>query len=770
MNALLYALPYLLSAAAGVALAWYAWRVRQPYYEARPFALLMYALAFWAASHAVAMLSTSFEAVLLWVHFQYVGIVLVPPLWLIFALSFAGRPRVSHMGFLLLSVVPLCAFVLVLTNAWHHLWWTSVALDTSRPFLALAVTRGPLFWVWISFAYICVLAGIWQFVKTAHEVPALYRRQAAIALLGASVPILGNVALLVGVQIPLLDDPTPCLFVISCLVVWFGALRYRMLDLAPIAQRFIIESLPDGMLVLNRSRVLATINQAAAHLFQIAPDAWIGRPVDVLLAGSPLRDDILALLAEAAPEAARTAIYYEQEALRAVEIRARVLQQPNGELAGLLLLLRDRSEHIEAERVLEQRLTELTLLSQVARTANATAQTDDLLRAVSGQTVRLLDWDRMAVGLLQPDGATLVMAIDTHPDATLEGRSADLGAFASLSETLSRRQPRLLRADDPALRGNATLTMLETLKLPLVLTVPLFQQDLSLGILFVGRSQIREVTSTDIRLFETLGRLISDSIVRTRLFEAAQEASTLKSVFLATVSHELRTPLTSIIGFAEMLQRGMFGQMSPSGQEALEHINRGGQALLRLINDILDFSKMEAGYLSLDLYPVEPGDVIQRVVAQLQPQISERGLTLRLDLDEVPAVHANRIRLEQVLTNLLTNAIKFTEQGGIQVRICRRGQIVRISVEDTGIGIDPSHQRDIFQAFRQVENIYTRRYGGAGLGLAISQRLMHLMGGQLSVESSPGHGSTFHCDLPISTQGIHVAGAPSETENVSASR
>ncbi|GAB4205328.1 MAG: histidine kinase N-terminal 7TM domain-containing protein [Roseiflexaceae bacterium] len=762
MQALPYAIPYFLSAIAGLALMGYALQRSQSYYEARPFAMLMLGLTIWSATHAISMLQTEFAAIFFWVRMQYFGVVLVIPMWLLFALAFAGRGRISHLGLVLVCLPSLIVLILVQTSPLHQLWWTQVTLDTSRPFLAVAVERAPLFWVWAVFGYFCIVTGIWQFVRTAREAPVLHRRQAMLAVIGASFPLMGNIALLAGVRIEAIDDPTPFLFVGSCIVVWFATLRYRLLDLAPIAQRVIVESMPDGLLVINRAGVVAAVNQSAGELLEVAPEQWIGQRLTDMLGNSPLRDDILALLDEDSADATRTTIYHTGGQLRAIEVRLRPLQERSTTAAGALLVLRDRSDQVAAERALEQRVTEMILLNQVARAANAAAQTNDLLRAISGETVRLLDWDRIAVGLLQPDGSTLDIVIDTylHDSSTLEGRSADASAFAQLPDILQLRKPRVLRQDDPALQDSATLRMLQDLRLPLVLAAPLYHQDQTLGLLFVARRELREVSSGDLRLFETIGTLISDAIVRTRLYEAAREASELKSVFLATVSHELRTPLTSILGFAEMLQRGVFGPLSAGGQESLDHIMRGGQTLLRLINDILDFSKMEAGYLSLDLYPVDTAAVIHKVIAALQQQIDERGLELRLGLADVPLVQANSTRLEQVLTNLIANAIKFTDKGSITIRTAQYGQQVRISVTDTGIGIETSHLDQIFQAFRQVENIYTRRYGGAGLGLAISQRLITLMGGRLSVESAPGSGSTFHCDLAISPLDIRPAELP----------
>src|SRR5258706_2465977 len=200
------------------------------------------------------------------------------------------------------------------------------------------------------------------------------------------------------------------------------------------------------------------------------------------------------------------------------------------------------------------------------------------------------------------------------------------------------------------------------------------------------------------RLSETVGELVAEAIVRTRLYDQAQEASRAKSAFLATVSHELRTPLTSIIGFTAMLDRGTFGVLPERAHEQLTHMHRSSHKLLRLINDILDFSKIEAGRFTIDLYPVALPSIVTTVASMMQPQIQERGLELKLEIaPDAPLVYANSERLEQVLTNLLANAIKFTDHGSITVRTSCDGERLRCSVVDTGIGIAPEQQRTLFQ-------------------------------------------------------------------------
>jgi signal transduction histidine kinase len=308
---------------------------------------------------------------------------------------------------------------------------------------------------------------------------------------------------------------------------------------------------------------------------------------------------------------------------------------------------------------------------------------------------------------------------------------------------------RLFDRSDPQMADTAIGCVMDKEGLRHVLIVPLVHQGEVLGVLLMSSVTPSLAGPAVAHLAETIGELITDAAVRTRLYEAVRAADQLKASFLATVSHELRTPLTSIMGYIEMIQKGLYGPPGDSLAEPLGYMRQASGVLLRLITDILDFSRMEAGQLKVDLMPVDPLRSIASVAGQLRPQIHQRGLELQLELAEhLPLVQANSARVEQVLTNLVGNAIKFTEAGAIQICAQPIGERLRISVRDTGIGIAADDQEAIFQEFRRVDQA-DRRYGGAGLGLAIARRLIELMGGAIGVESAPGAGSTFFIELPI---------------------
>ncbi len=232
--------------------------------------------------------------------------------------------------------------------------------------------------------------------------------------------------------------------------------------------------------------------------------------------------------------------------------------------------------------------------------------------------------------------------------------------------------------------------------------------------------------------------------------EAAEAANRNKSEFLAKMSHELRTPLNSVIGFAKIMMRKGDG-MDPKLGSYLERIHANGLHLLGLINDILDLSKVEAGKLEIQLAPVSLSDLVKETVTELEGWVNGRSVALVADLpDGCPPLQTDRAKLKQILINLVGNALKFTMDGRVVVRVVPDsdgGPPLAVEVEDEGPGIPPDRLDAIFEAFQQADNSIARRYEGTGLGLTISRSLAQLLGFRLGVESQLGSGSTFRVDL-----------------------
>ena len=242
-------------------------------------------------------------------------------------------------------------------------------------------------------------------------------------------------------------------------------------------------------------------------------------------------------------------------------------------------------------------------------------------------------------------------------------------------------------------------------------------------------------------------RLFREIDDKSRLLEMASQH---KSQFLANMSHELRTPLNAILGYNELMQDGLYGDLPSKTKEVLIRMEKNGKHLLGLINDVLDLSKIEAGQLVLSVENYSMKDIVQTVVSATESLASAKQLPLKVEIsDGMPNGRGDERRLTQVLLNLVGNAIKFTDEGAIRIAATATNGIFAVEVADTGPGIPESERGRIFEEFHQVDSSNTKKKGGTGLGLAIAKRIIELHRGRIWVESEVGRGSTFHFEVPV---------------------
>lgn len=258
---------------------------------------------------------------------------------------------------------------------------------------------------------------------------------------------------------------------------------------------------------------------------------------------------------------------------------------------------------------------------------------------------------------------------------------------------------------------------------------------------------IQDGEHTETELRETLDAIERQNIELHATRRSAQVSNQLKSEFLANISHEIRTPLTSLLGFARLLERSA---LSVSQQQHVQALSRSGEHLLAILNDLLDLSKIEAGRLILDETPVQLGSLLSDTTAMLAPLLGDKAVEIDVDIhpDLPESVLGDPLRLRQIMTNLISNAIKFTARGRIQAQLKllaeEPGRVhCQLSVSDTGVGIDASRLQQLFEAFEQADSSTSRHFGGTGLGLTITRQLVHIMGGEIAAVSDLGKGSTF---------------------------
>jgi two-component system, NtrC family, sensor kinase len=425
------------------------------------------------------------------------------------------------------------------------------------------------------------------------------------------------------------------------------------------------------------------------------------------------------------------------------------------------------------------------LLNELRESLQQQTATADVLKVISRSTFDLqavLDTlVESAARLCEADSVALHRPIgDAYPYIASYGYSPEYAAFMKSRPiklgrgTLCGRtvlEGRTLHIPD--VLADPEYTFVEGQKVGnwrTALGVPLLREGTPIGVLLLTRRLVRPFTDKQIELVTTFADQAVIAIENVRLFDEIQdksrqlaEASQHKSQFLANMSHELRTPLNAIIGVSEMLRED--AEAAKQDLEPLDRVLGAGRHLLALINDILDLSKIEAGRMELQLesFPLQP--LIADVVKTIEPLAAKNANQVTVKCDgAIGTLHADQMRLRQAMLNLMSNANKFTERGTITVD-ARQGQengrdYIAIAVADTGIGMTPEQMDKLFQEFSQADASTTRKYGGTGLGLAISRRFCQMMGGDITVESQPGRGSTFTIRLPRIVEET-VAASPS---------
>jgi signal transduction histidine kinase len=436
-------------------------------------------------------------------------------------------------------------------------------------------------------------------------------------------------------------------------------------------------------------------------------------------------------------------------------------------------------------RALESRGTELSskvaqleALREVGEAVGSSLDLDEVLDRIVGNAVRLTNRGFGDI-TLRTDGGSIMeydeptesfhvhavgngrdllarlRAITIHRDSTLVGRAA-----------LAHRPLQVPDLAHAALDPHLEILFRDGWRS--VLAVPMLRGDDMVGVLVIRRRGTGAFPSELIKLLEAFAGQSALAIVNAGLFRELETktselevASRHKSEFLASMSHELRTPLNAVIGFSEVLLDRMFGELNERQDEYLRDIRNSGKHLLALLNDILDLSKVEAGHMVLEPSTFSVGSAVEDTLAMVRERATLHGIAVTVQVaDDVDTVNADELKFKQVVLNLVTNAVKFTPDGGsVVIRANREGTELVVTVTDTGIGVPPEDQQRIFESFQQGGRGAPKEEG-TGLGLTLSRRMVELFGGRMWLDSTPGVGSTFGFSVPGLPEGRREDGAP----------
>ncbi len=516
--------------------------------------------------------------------------------------------------------------------------------------------------------------------------------------------------------------------------------------------------LPVGRLEISRSLRPLVLDTAGVLIFSSA----LGGLIFLFLRTLPLR-----ALERASAENARfleelkTAKENLEKANDSLTMQAAELTRSNEEV-------QQRYRELEAlhdmrrttEEILRERNNELLILRRIGEAMLATLDLNLIIEQILEQAMLVGSFDLGNVRFFDASGNTLVVAGTRgyrYPDNVLNHRQLSRTMGAARSRFGDRIFKEICCEENVQ-----TCAGFKTLKREGVesfVSVPLRAEDDILGIIQLGSRTPRKFKKEELNLFETIGNQLGIAVQRARLYEETkrqarelEKASKLQADFSAMIVHDLRSPLTNIMAVAEVMIQGMFGSVTEEQKTWLSRIQANSHNLVDLVSDFLDVSKLESGYIALKREPTDLGALIQKSIETYRMLALDKKISLKMVSDpSLPPIYADPKRLDQVLTNLINNAIKFTgENGEVEVGAARAdGAGVNVWIKDNGEGIPADEIGHIFEKYRQVGSGKQSSHEGTGLGLVICKMIVNAHGGKIWVESEPKKGSTFYFSLPV---------------------
>jgi PAS domain S-box-containing protein len=748
----------LIAALVACALAWRVWQHRSR--GSTTFAIMSAAIGWWLIGYAIELHSQTLEQALFWTRFQYLGLVSVPPLWLVFALQYGDLFRLRWLwrsG--VLAVIPAVTVLLAWTNGYHGLVWQTIDFKQVDGLRLIALQYGPWFVIHAMYSYILVLSGSVLLIRAALRAGPHYRKQIWVLTPAALIPLSGNLIYLLGLGPFRHLDLTPFLFAMSVGLCAWAIYRVQLLAVVPIARNVVIDELRDGVLVVDHFGVVADLNPAAQQLLGCTKAA-LGRPLSELLPPEqwPLRE-ALARRTPAAYELTRAGTMREL----LIDLQLTPLVDWRGQHSGHVLVLRDATDRIREARALRAQTDLLSGLVTIDRAATARLSPAETMGSILNAVVTLTG---AAQGAFQLSGSAQVpgeLVVAQTGDRSHPAAGPVAAAIGAALLPTAMRQCRVIadvqREPQLAAYNRATPAAGAALVLPLI------DQDELIGVITLTHpvtgyfqeehANLLRAAAGQIALAVRNAHLYAQQL---RLTEQAEAGNRAKSAFMANMSHELRTPLTAILGFSDLLMEDLAEDHDPRTIHDLTQIRTAGYHLLELVDNVLMLVHMETDELQLHTEPVDLTLIAQRALDMVRAPADRRHNTLIAEIDPgVGVLHTDPARLLQVLQHLLVNACKFTQHGQIILRVhrvpCTTAEVadaacVVFQIADTGIGMAPEQVEQVFGRFEQADDSSTRQYQGLGVGLAITQQLCRYLGATIAVSSTPGHGSVFTLRLP----------------------
>lgn len=748
----LYTALLILSALLSAVLAVLAWR-RRPTPGAVTLTVLMATVAYWAIFYAAEIASVDLETMLFLARMQYLAILAIPVLWLIFVLQFSGNKRWVTPRFVVgLAALPVLTFVLIWTPAGQTWLYREATVSTSESGAWLIITYGPLFWLQAIYSYVLIVFAVLLVLMALLRGGALQRTQNGALLAGALTPLIGNAIYVFGLSPLVHVDLTPFLFMATGVISLWALFRYHLLDLTPVVRDALVERMTDGVAVVDAQGRVVDLNKAAQQMIGQRASAILGAPAVTVLPEWPH------LIEQSRREqTARIQVMTGGEDARAYyDVRVSPLRSDGETVQGWLAVFRDDTTRVRAEQIEHQQRALIEGLRDALGALTSTLSIDEVLDRILELTASVVPHEISNIMLIEDGWATV---------QRMRGYSA--------SELPAVRNLRLSVLDTPNLRcmaeSHQPLAIGDTQQDPNWTVVPgtdwlrsyaaapIISKGHAVGFLNLDSSQPGHFTQQHAQALKAFADQVGIALENASLYASLQESNAKLSLALRAreeaiqnVSHELRTPLTLMLGYVEFMANGELGPVTSDQANALRVVALQGRRLQFIFNSLLTLQTFQQK--DIHLQPMDCRDWLDGTLDTWRQVAAAADLTIRLVLpDQLPSVMGAANYLDLALGNLLDNAVKFSASGSeITVSVRQDDAWVIISVADQGVGVSTEQMARLFERFYQVDGTSTRRHGGMGIGLALCRAIVQAHSGRVWVESAgPGQGATFFIALPV---------------------
>lgn len=682
------------------------------------------ACGLWAFGYLWEIISPDLAQKLFWAKFQYSGIAFITTCVLCFVVRYSGRAaRFNVKQIVSLFLIPCLTLIFTATNEWHHWMWTDIALQTDWAMAPLSLGHGWWFWVEILYSYVLLTLATVLLIQFVFYSQKIYLSQALMMLAGMFAPWLGNALYILGIRPGPNLDLTPVFFTITNIGLVIGFMRLRLLDILPVAYSSVFKFIRDGVIVLDNQDRIVDLNPAARNIFNQHSrkiirrdrltrmeilDAFVTHPIDELIVDWQDHKE------EYSNFAGKEVKLWDEidQTFYIYSVRTTPIHNARKQITGRVLVMTDMTKIKKDEEQLR-------------------------LQAAALEAVH--------------NGVVI-----TNPRGEIEWVNQGFTALTGYSkEEAQGVNPRILKSGQHPESFYADLW--ETISMGIVWQGELSNKKKD-GCLYFEEMTITPMLDADRQILHFIAvkqdistRKEAEEQLKTA-HQAALESNRLKTQLLANVSHDMRTPLGAIIGYADMLNTGTFGSLNKEQFQSVREIQDSADQLLLFINNLIGQAQFETGKIVLHPKLFQVNSLIETVLAVVKASAERKNILVECEvaLDLPGALYGDIYWLRQIVLNLLNNAVKFTEKGRVKLHLFRVDkENWAIEVSDTGIGIAEDLQERIFQPFLRGDHHGGLEKSGSGLGLAIVKELSSLMNGKISMESTPGKGSTFRIVFPF---------------------